>query len=165
MVGTSASPPTMPSRAGTRSALPRRRTLVGPGIRSPPIRATVTTGSTRSRVRSGPEASTARTWSNGSSRSPAPDGSGTASTTPVRSARCDLEFVEVDWPRRRGDSLPWNEDQSVRQGSTRSMPVRSKSFVFRVASKRSFERQIEAICASKPSIGCPRRSRVSTICE
>jgi len=68
-------------------------------------------------------------------------------------------------PGPTGGVVAWNEDQSARQGSTRSMPVCSKSFVFRVASKRSLERQIEAICASKPSIGCPRRSRVSTICE
>lgn len=80
-------------------------------------------------------------------------------------------------PVRSGDRSPLRHDASTPrvtvasgaqlscQGSSRSTPEFSKSLVFRVARAQSFVRQIAAICASKPSIGCPSRSRVSTIWE
>lgn len=55
-------------------------------------------------------------------------------------------------------SLPSDHPPS-RQGSTISIPVPRKSSTLRVASVAPRTRQIAAICASKPSIGVPSRSR------
>jgi hypothetical protein len=87
MAGTFASQPMMRRKDGITYAARRRPMLDVHGIESRPILVGETTDSIRSRARLVRASSTGRRWSNGSSRSRPPEGSGTASTT--IGERCD----------------------------------------------------------------------------
>lgn len=95
---------------------------------------------------------------------------GSPTPTPLDSRRRHLRTVSTQTPRAAamvspGAGITHNRRvrHTYRHGSITSIPVSRKSLRLRVAKAASWVRQMDAICASNPSIDRPARSRRVTI--